>query len=125
MTPDDFRARLLEEKRQLAALMAECDAILTAHLKDRPSPESPDFDRIALEIVQRVWGNEELDQPGLIIETSAVAEQIRQVWNARDAGGHREGGRRAWPSRPGQRRQSRSPASEFGPLRLSTPSTRV
>lgn len=48
-------------------------------------PETPDFDQIALKIVERVFGLAELDQPGLIIETRAVAEQLRFVWNARGA----------------------------------------
>jgi hypothetical protein len=46
---------------------------------------SLNFDQMAFAIVQRVWGNAELDQPGLLIETRAVAEHLRNVWNARGA----------------------------------------
>lgn len=44
---------------------------------------TPDFTQKAFDIVQRIWRNTELDQPGLILETAAVAEQLRQLWNAR------------------------------------------
>jgi hypothetical protein len=62
------------------------DALATApNARRAPLMITPDFDQIAFAIVQRIWGNTELDQPGLIIETQAVAEQLRLIWNARGA----------------------------------------
>lgn len=45
-------------------------------------PETPDFDRIADVCLARVY---EVRKKGLIAEHSVVAEQLRQVWNARGA----------------------------------------
>lgn len=45
-------------------------------------PEPPDFDRLADVCLARVY---EVRSKGLIAEHSVVAEQLRQVWNARGA----------------------------------------
>ena len=45
----------------------------------------PDFDQIALRIVEHIIGEPEFDQPTLILEVHAIAEQLRLVWNARGA----------------------------------------
>ena len=45
-------------------------------------PESPDFNRLADVCLSRVY---EVRAKGLIAEHDVVAEQLRQVWNARGA----------------------------------------
>lgn len=47
-------------------------------------PETPDFDQIARSIFRDVDGSE-ADVVGADVEIAAIAEQLRQVWNARGA----------------------------------------
>jgi hypothetical protein len=46
-------------------------------------PDSPDFDQIARDAIDRWGGDEAPIQRALIVED--IAEQLRQVWNARGA----------------------------------------
>lgn len=49
----------------------------------RLMPETPDFDQIARDICQRIWGNDVLESREHVSHT--IAEQLRLVWNARGA----------------------------------------
>ena len=43
----------------------------------------PDFDQMAHDICQRIWGNDILESTPAV--TLMLADQLRQVWNARGA----------------------------------------